>query len=59
MIHLVFFYGDKQLALDVQYLYYLYDFKITFSVWRRETMQPPLEYLQGNMTVEATLKIQR
>ena len=59
MIHLVFFGGDKQLALlDVQYLL-LYDFKITFSVWRRETVQPPLEYLQGNMTVEATLKIQR
>ena len=27
---------------------------ITFSVWRRETVQPPLEYLQGNITVEAT-----
>ena len=32
------------------------DFKInqTFSVWRRDTVQPPLEYLQGNITVEAT-----
>ena len=53
MIHLVFFGGDKQLALDIQYLL-LYDFKITFSVWRRVRVQPPLEYLQGNMTVEAT-----
>ena len=26
----------------------------TFSVWRRDTVQPPLEYLQGNITVEAT-----
>ena len=56
MIHLVFVGGDKQLALDHLQLY---DFKVTFSVWRRETVQPPLEYLQGNMTVEATLKIQR